>query len=135
MQIRVTSNVHLKAPGRVKMQRYLADRVWMRCDPYVPMSSGVLKNNVSINLDGGMLTYNGPYAHYQYVGQVMGPNIKTKRGWRSMAKKGGKHYTGRAISYSGAPMRGSYWDKRMMADHRGDLVQDMQAYVAREMSK
>ena len=134
MQIRVTTDVRLKVPARFKMQRYLADRVRARCDPYVPMSSGALKN-ARISHNGAQLIYAGPYAHYQYVGQVMGPNVLTKVGWRSMAKKGGKHYTGRAISYSGAPMRGSYWDKRMMADHRGDLVQDMQAYVAREMSK
>lgn len=96
-----------------KAKKYLASTVKRLCDPYVPMSAGAgahMKNLAEINESGGVveLRYPGPYAHYQYVGEVM-------------AGRAPKHYTGRAIQYTDAPMRGKEWDKRMMAD-RGDEV-------------
>lgn len=98
-----------------KAKKYLASTVKRLCDPYVPMSAGAgahMKNLAEINESGGQveLRYPGPYAHYQYVGEVM-------------AGRAPKHYTGRAIQYTDAPMRGKEWDKRMMAD-RGDEVVD-----------
>lgn len=98
-----------------KAKKYLAATVKRLCDPYVPMSAGAgahMKNLAEINESGGQveLCYPGPYAHYQYVGEVM-------------AGRAPKHYTGRAIQYTDAPMRGKEWDKRMMAD-RGDEVVD-----------
>lgn len=117
------------------MQKYVATRVRLRSDPYVPMNTGTMKNQSYVNSDGSELIYPGPQAHYQYYGKVMGPNVLTKLGWRSMAKKGGKYYTGRALSYRGAPMRGSHWDKRMMADHRGDLEQDALAYIESRLKR
>ena len=113
------------------LQKYLAARICLRCDPYVPHRSGPLKNTARINSDGSKLIYVQPYANYQYRGKVMGPNVLTKHGWRSMAKKGGKFYTGRALSYHGAPMRGPEWDKRMMAAHRKDVEADVMAYIRR----
>lgn len=98
-----------------KAKKYLASTVKRLCDPYVPMSAGAgahMKNLAEINESGGQveLRYPGPYAHYQYAGEVM-------------AGRAPKHYTGRAIQYTDAPMRGKEWDKRMMAD-RGDEVVD-----------
>lgn len=98
-----------------KAKKYLAATVKRLCDSYVPMSAGAgahMKNLAEINESGGQveLRYPGPYAHYQYVGEVM-------------AGRAPKHYTGRAIQYTDAPMRGKEWDKRMMAD-RGDEVVD-----------
>lgn len=99
----------------VKARKYLAATVKRLCDPYVPMSDGAgahMKNLSEINESGGAveLRYPGPYAHYQYRGEVM-------------AGRAPKHYTGRDIQYTDAPMRGKEWDKRMMAD-RGDEVVD-----------
>ena len=65
---------------------------------------------------GSMLIYSQPYAHYQYHGKVM-------------AGRAPKHYTGSALTYHGAPMRGSEWEKRMLADHAGDLEKDCAAYI------
>lgn len=115
--------------GNNGLRKHLASRVKLRSDPYVPMESGPLKNQVQTASDGSMLIYSQPYAHYQYHGQVMGPNILTKKGWRSMASKGGKFYTGRPLTYHGAPMRGPEWEKRMLADHAGDLEKDCAAYI------
>lgn len=96
-------------------RKYLASTVARLCDPYVPMSAGSgahMKNQKEIRESGGAveLRYPGPYVHYQYKGEVM-------------AGRAPKHYTGRAINYHSAPMRGKQWDKRMMAD-RGDEVVD-----------
>lgn len=88
--------------------RFLASEVKRLSDPYVPMQSGALKNTAQITDDS--VLYNAPYAHYQYHGAVM-------------AGRAPKHYTGDAIDYHGAPMRGPEWDKRMMAD-RGDELRE-----------
>lgn len=46
-------------------------------DPYVPADNLVLAQNVDITADEntGYITYNSPYAHYQYMGELYGPNI------------------------------------------------------------
>lgn len=96
-----------------RARKYLASTVARLCDPYVPMSAGAgahMKNFRQTAEDGSHVLYPGPYAHYQYKGEVM-------------AGRAPKHYTGRAIDYHGGPMRGKEWDRRMMAD-RGDEVLD-----------
>lgn len=97
-------------------RKYIAARIKARCDPYVPMQSGTLKNTAQISSDGSTITYRTPYAHYQYHGMVM-------------AGRAPKHYTGATIDYHGSPMRGKEWDKRMMADHREDIENDLAAFM------
>ena len=97
-------------------RKFLASEVKRLCDPYVPMQQGALKNNAIIASDGSQLVYTQPYAHYQYYGEVM-------------AGRAPKHYTGDDLTYHGAPMRGSQWDKRMLADKSKDLENSMDAYI------
>lgn len=107
-----------------KARKYLAATVKRLCDPYVPMSAGDgahMKNQTEINESGGQveLRYPGPYAHYQYRGEVM-------------AGRAPKHYTGRAIQYTDGddtPPRGKEWDKRMMADKGDEVVDTLADYV------
>ena len=99
-----------------KLLKYLAARVKLHCDPYVPKRSGILKNTAQVSADGSELVYNQPYAHYQYHGMAM-------------AGRAPKHYTGKALQYHGAPMRGAQWEKRMLADHVHDLEQEVAAYI------
>lgn len=98
-------------------RKHLASEVARLCDPYVPMEQGMLKNRYTIAHDGSQLTYTQPYAHYQYVGQAMGGRAP-------------KSYTGAELRYSGAPMRGAQWDKRMLADRKQDLVRSVDDYIA-----
>lgn len=115
-----------------KARKYLAERVRARSDPYVPMQQGTLKNTAQISAGGTQVIYKQPYAHYQYKGKAMGPNVLLKGiGWRSMAKKGGKKYTGKNLKYhkKDTGLRGPEWDKRMLANHRDDLEKDMAAFV------
>ncbi len=104
------------------LQKYVAARIRLRCDPYVPKRSeklgGTLKNTAQIAPDGSTITYVQPYAHYQYAGLAM-------------AGRAPKHYTGKMLQHNEAPMRGPYWDERMMADHRADVEADAAAYMNR----
>ena len=119
--------------GDPKASIYLAQRFKLYCDPYVPMQNGTLKDTAQVVRSGSGVSvqYVQPYAHYQYAGRTMGPNVFMGEniGWRSMAPKGGKYYTGGNLTYSGGGLRGKEWDKRMMADRKGDLVRDLAAYV------
>lgn len=110
-------------------QKMLAQTVVRLCDPYVPMSSGSgahLKTAYTIAPDGSSITYRGPYAHFQYVGEFM---VGTRSGspWAKSGEK--KVGAGRALSYNGAPMRGRDWDKRMMADRGDEVVKAVASYV------
>lgn len=118
-----------------KARKYLAASIIQRAGPYTPMQSGTLKNTAQILWDGRMIHYNQPYAHYQYHGKVMGPNILTKDGWRSKPGKGKKQYTGKNLTYHGAPMRGAQWVDRMLAAHMKELEQDLVSYCSKEASK
>ena len=100
-------------------QRFLAEDVERLCQPYVPMSAGSGAHMVNAaRVTDDSIIYPGPYAHYQYVGEVM-------------AGRAPKHYTGKAIEYHGAPMRGKEWDKRMMADKGDEVKRDMETWLRR----
>ncbi len=126
MNITVTVDVNSKKildrrglGGDYRAQKFLASEVARFCDPYVPMQQGVLKNGFQISSTGDALTYTMPYAHYQYYGMAMGGTAP-------------KHYTGKSLSYHGAPMRGARWDKRMLADKSGDITNSLEAYINKQ---
>lgn len=104
------------------------DLFFKMCDPYVPMSEGILAHtNVDVTKDS--VRYVQPYAHYMYVGEVYGPNIPIKEdgiivGWFSPPGKK-KHPTGRDINYDTEkhPLATKEWDKAMMRD-KGDVFLD-----------
>ena len=108
-------------------QHYLASEVKRFCDPYVPFAQGTLKNSAIIAGDGSTITYPGPYAHYQYEGKAMGPNIPIIQGGQltGFFSRGPKRYTGADLQYHGAPMRGPQWDKRMLADKSEEWAQSL----------
>lgn len=123
MKIKVTSTfdvqkiINQKGLGNdKKLRKYLANRVRLRCMPYTPRQQGTLSSTSHITSAGDAVVWNLPYAHYQYHGEVM-------------AGRAPKHYTGKKIRHHGAPMRGPYWDKRMMADHAADVEKDIAAYL------
>lgn len=104
-----------------KVQKYLASEVVNKSDKYVPMSSGAgahFKNNVTIASDGSEIVYPRPYAHYQWYGEVM-------------AGRAPKQYTGRELTYNGAPTRGPRWTERMMIDKRKELEKNVEQYIKR----
>ncbi len=89
-------------------QHKMASELARLCDPYVPMRQGVLKNTCQVG--NGFVRYVAPYAKYQYYGKLM-------------VGRAPKALTATDLKHSGAPMRGPFWDKRMMAD-KGDTLID-----------
>lgn len=118
-------------------EKHLAKVVRAFCDPYVPMDQSTLKNTAQVVDAAGetYVLYNQPYAHYQYMGEVYGPNIPVHDkatgelvGFFSLPNVE-KRPTGRALTYAGAPMRGKQWDKRMMADRGDEVRAEIARYV------
>lgn len=102
-------------------------------DKYVPYRSGGLAYD-SREVTPNAIIFKAPYAHYMYVGEVMGPNIPITEngeivGWFS---RPGKEYTGRDIEYvksAGHEYAGPYWEKRMWSAEKDDIIKDIQKYV------
>ena len=100
---------------------------------YVPASPNyTLTNAVIIDDEGGRVIWNTPYAHYQYVGIVYGPNIPIIEpetgvllGYFSPPGKA-KHPTDKRLTYDTAqnPLAGPYWFERAKADHMSEWLDE-----------
>lgn len=106
-------------------------------DPYVPADNLVLAQNVSITADAdvGHVTYNSPYAHYQWEGEVYGPNYPIKDGGEIMGFYSPPHKTptGRRLEYNTFrhPLATDHWDKAMMVARKDDLAITYEEYLKR----
>lgn len=100
---------------------------------FVPRKTGTLTKSAEI--DDDEIVWTAPYAHYQYVGQVYGPNIPViidgELGWRSPKGKP-KFATGRGITYH-TPGTTNYWDIAMMQNANARRVMNFRvtAYLKR----
>lgn len=58
-------------------QKLLNMQIVADCDPLIPFQQGALRNSVNYpeGIYGGEIEWNTPYAHYQYEGEIYGPNI------------------------------------------------------------
>ena len=119
----------LEKGGRV--QRTVDQTVIDYCQPYVPASPDrtlEFSAQVSTDIGSGQVIWNTPYAHYQYMGEVYGPNIPIIQdgilmGWFSPPGRP-KSPTGRELTYdtSQNPMAGPHWFERMKADRMNDIL-------------
>lgn len=101
---------------------------------YAPWESGSLAKSPygATQIGSGKVIYPGPYAHYQYYGEVYGPNIPvfeddTGTPTRYFSPPGQKkHPTGRSLKYATDvnPLAGSFWLERMKADRMQDIVEE-----------
>ena len=116
--------------GRV--QQVIDQTVIDYCTPYVPASPDrtlEFSAQLSTEIGSGEVIWNTPYAHYQYMGIVYGPNfqvmIKGSLEWRSYAGRP-KHPTDRELTYdkSQNPMAGPRWFERMKADRLNDILDE-----------
>lgn len=99
---------------------HLRDLVERYSDPYIPMLSGMLKNN-KVHPNNHSIKYVSSHAHYIYKGKkAVGPShpagVKRK-------------ISNEDLKFSGAPKRGAEWDKRMMNDRKMDIVKSMQNFI------
>ena len=125
----VLAQLGLDEGGRV--QRVVNDAVIRECRPYVPASPNrALEGSVISDVDHGQVIWNTPYAHYQYMGIVYGPNIPVIQdgilmGWFSPPGRP-KQPTDRELTYdtSQNKLAGSYWFERMKADRLNDILDE-----------
>lgn len=82
-----------------KKQKFVDNEVLRLSDPLIPLKTGTLKNSGirSTKIGSGVVTYNTPYAHYQY------------------------YSTAETRSYD--PRRGAKWFERMKAAHGRDILE------------
>ena len=103
----------------------VANMLYKKMDPYVPMDQGTLAQTVEI--DENKIRYLQPYAHYMYEGIVYGPNIPIIENGMVVgffSRPGMKKTpTGAMIEYSKEfhPKATSHWDEVMMQTE-GDSV-------------
>ena len=98
--------------------------------PYVPFESGALRDSVTIAPK--TITHNAPYAHYQYTGDVYGPNYPiTQNGVRVgffSPPNRPKHPTGKRLKYK-SPKAAAKWDQGAAPTQTPKLVSSLQAYI------
>jgi len=123
----------LEKGGRV--QRFIDQKVIDGCTPYVPASPDrtlEFSAQVSTEIGSGMVVWNTPYAHYQYMGEVYGPSIPILEpdtgvllGFFSPPGRP-KHPTGRTLEYDKTqnPKAGSFWFERAKADQLNEWLDE-----------
>lgn len=111
VKIKPTSEIKVRLGidpnGRV--QKFFTNTCYRHMDKYVPMDEGNLRINTDIGTD--TITYESPYARYQYYG----------------IREDGTHEVKRYTT----PGTGRYWDKRMVNVEIQDVVNEVQSYVNR----
>ena len=100
---------HLGIEPNGRVQRFFTNTCVKHMDKYVPMDQGDLRTNIFIDNDS--VTYESPYARYQYYG----------------IREDGTH---KVMNYT-TPGTGPYWDKRMWSAEGLDVTREVQNYVNR----
>lgn len=98
--------------------------------PYVPFESGALRDTVIIRPKE--IEHTAPYAHYQYTGQVYGPNYPIYQngvhtGFYSPPNRK-KKPTGKSLKYKN-PKASKEWDKKAEATQKHKLISSLQSYI------
>lgn len=109
-----------------------------RMTPFVPMSEGFLSQGATPTSQ--YVVYHGPYAHYQYIGLVYGPNIPILDdnnniiGWWSPPNK---HPTGENLTYSKEfhPLATHHWDQAMMEADGSAFIKDVETILKRRLKE
>lgn len=123
----VDINIDTKRIDRnvMEAQKLLNLAVRTDCEPLVPLLNGQLRRSANFpeGVYGGVLEYNTPYAHHQYVGKVYGPNIPKIDemtgeviGWYSPKGKA-KHPTGKMMAYYSESETGPEWFAKAKERH------------------
>lgn len=102
----IKTRLGINPNGRV--QKFFTNTCYKHMDKYVPMSDLESKGDLRtiVDIQSNSITYESPYAHYQYIGM------------REDGTHVVKHYT--------TPGTGNYWDKRMVSAEMQDVVKEVQ---------
>ncbi|MFL8712799.1 minor capsid protein [Clostridioides sp. GD02377] len=108
VSVNIDANKIMRARGlepNGKAQKFFTHEVRRLSDPYVPKQTGTLKNTA--REETNKIKYIQPYAKVHYYNNA-------GRGSEG-AGAGGK--------------RGKYWDKRMMADNKDELIGSVARFI------
>lgn len=96
-----------------KADLFLGETVRSFCADYVPVRTGALRDSALVTAAGDKaeLRYRRSYAREVYIGVR----------------------DGRVLHFRGAPLRGAYWDVRMMASRGGEVTQRLADFVGGEV--
>jgi hypothetical protein len=108
-----------------KVQRFLTNTCYKHMDRYVPYKEGDLRSTVDIKADS--ITYEMPYAHYQYEG-ILYVDPDTGSSWAR--KDVTKVSTDKSLQYH-TPGTGHHWDKRMWSAEKEKVISEVQSYINR----
>lgn len=123
-----------------RLKLYANIRLAAYCEPYIPMETGTLSNMRRTTPE--YVEYTAPYAHYQYMGEVYGPNIPVRNeagtiiGWFSPPGQR-KQPTGRELTYSKElhPLATDHWDQAAMRARGDDLTEEIARYIVRRYNQ
>ena len=130
---KVLENHGLENGGRV--QAFFTYEVMRRSDPYVPFSSGPLKNTARITADMDGIVYNQPYARVHWYGKLMVDPVTQKGAFFSpeygfwSRPKVKKELSDRDMEYQGAPLRGPRWVERSWLDNKDDIIRSTEEFA------
>lgn len=99
----IKANLGIEPNGKV--QKFFTNTCYRYMDKYVPKDTGALRETVTI--DSNSITYEQPYAHAQYIGEVNG---------------------GTVVNYT-TPGTGPYWDERMKSADMQNVAAEVQNFV------
>lgn len=102
---------HLGIEPNGPTQKFFTNTCYNHMDKYVPKREGNLRTIVSFGIDGNSITYQSPYARYQY------------KGMRDDGSRVVKRYT--------TPGTGPYWDKRMWSAEGEQVIREIEKYMRR----
>ena len=127
----IKARLGIEPNGRV--QKFFTNTCYKHMDKYVPYRDGNLRTIVDVKPDS--ITYESPYAHYQYEGKkyVMnnGKSAYYSHDYGFWSKKGEKkHDSGEKLIYHTAGT-GHHWDERMKSAEMEQVVQEVQDYINR----
>lgn len=89
------------------VQAFMTETCFKAMDKYVPRRDGNLKNRVY--LTNHSITYQSPYARYQYYG----------------VREDGTH----KVTHYTTPGTGPYWDKRMISAEMDSVIKQVQEKI------
>lgn len=99
----------LKIDESGSAQAFLTETCYKAMDKYVPKRNGDLRTIVDLRTNS--ITYQSPYASYQYYGE----------------RQDGSH----KVSNYTTPGTGPYWDKRMISADIDKVIQQVEEYIGR----
>lgn len=143
MEIKFNGKFGIRASGQIahdkgllpggRIQSFIDNEVIKQMEPFTPRRDGggflaEQAPRIGTVIGSGHIIVSGPYARFQYYGNVM---VDPDTGSTWAKKFGHKVVTDRPLQYNGGPQRGSHWFDRMKAARGQDILDGAQKLLDR----